>query len=148
MSAKPEEHEGEEEILGGGVWGVDLGVEIEEAHRAACLAGNSTYVDPETGYSVFTAPALLKPGRCCGNKCRHCPFGHYAVRPNAFMLRTNSLTEPMLLSPTKNASLSSPSIALLWDGSLPALLALQLTRCCMGCAISSLGAPWVVLSAH
>ncbi|CAI7842554.1 unnamed protein product, partial [Closterium sp. NIES-54] len=115
----------EEEIIGGGVWGVDLGVDVEEAHRAACAAGDSTYIDPETGYSVFTAPALLKPGRCCGNKCRHCPFGHYAVRTNAFMSRTNSLTEPMLLAPTKGPVPSSPALALLWDGSLPALLALQ-----------------------
>ncbi|CAI5477242.1 unnamed protein product [Closterium sp. Yama58-4] len=56
---------------------------------------------------------------------RHCPFGHYAVRTNAFMSRTNSLTEPMLLSPTKAPAPSSPALALLWDGSLPALLALQ-----------------------
>ncbi|CAI5995460.1 unnamed protein product [Closterium sp. NIES-64] len=137
MSANPEEkYEGdspscrpsseeEEGIIGGGVWGVDLGVDVEEAHRAACAAGNSTYIDPETGYSVFTAPALLKPGRCCGNKCRHCPFGHYAVRTNAFMSRTNSLAEPMLLAPTKGPAPSSPALALLWDGSLPALLALQ-----------------------
>ncbi|CAI5941735.1 unnamed protein product [Closterium sp. NIES-65] len=188
MSANPEErYEGdspscrpssssEEEIIGGGVWGVDLGVDVEEAHRAACAAGNSTYIDPETGYSVFTAPALLKPGRCCGNKCRanvftspfppslfppflppfhlslalcspfglqalplrhchlghyaalplrHCPFGHYAVKTNAFMSRTNSLAEPMLLAPTKGPAPSSPALALLWDGSLPALLALQ-----------------------
>eukprot|EP00959_Pyramimonas_sp_CCMP1952_P166079 3471133-Pyramimonas_sp.AAC.1 len=36
------------------------------AHEAACKAGQAKYIDPKTGYSVFTEAALLKRGRCCG----------------------------------------------------------------------------------
>ncbi len=53
--------------------------DIEEAHRDACETNRSTYTDPSTGYSVFTEEALLKKGKCCGNGCRHCPYGHYNV---------------------------------------------------------------------
>lgn len=37
-----------------------------------------TYIDPATGYSVFTT-AYLKRRPCCGNGCRHCPWGHVNV---------------------------------------------------------------------
>ena len=37
-----------------------------------------TYIDPDTGYSVFTQ-AYLKRRPCCGNGCRHCPWGHINV---------------------------------------------------------------------
>lgn len=43
----------------------------------ACLAeeaGHRTYVDPESGYTVFTARALSEQGKCCGSGCRHCPY--------------------------------------------------------------------------
>lgn len=48
-------------------------------HEAACARGETTYRDPETGYTVFTATAHLKRGKCCGSACRHCPYGHEAV---------------------------------------------------------------------
>ncbi|GMH63816.1 hypothetical protein TrST_g12054 [Triparma strigata] len=50
-------------------------------HRAACQEKppRDTYVDPDTGYSVFTA-ACLKRRPCCGNGCRHCPWGHKNVK--------------------------------------------------------------------
>lgn len=45
--------------------------EIEAAHAAACAACASTYQDPNTGYTVFTAHFLRdKQGWCCGNRCR------------------------------------------------------------------------------
>jgi hypothetical protein len=43
-------------------------------HRRAVEVGEATYLDPETGYQVMTAPALLARGYCCGNGCRHCPY--------------------------------------------------------------------------
>lgn len=49
------------------------------AHDAAVALGLSTYIDPETGYQVFTELAHEKRGKCCGNACRHCPFGHVNV---------------------------------------------------------------------
>ena len=45
-------------------------LDIEEAHTAACDAGESKYTDPATGYKVFTSAAHEKRGFCCGNACR------------------------------------------------------------------------------
>eukprot|EP00238_Polyblepharides_amylifera_P000359 CAMPEP_0196573630 /NCGR_PEP_ID=MMETSP1081-20130531/3503_1 /TAXON_ID=36882 /ORGANISM="Pyramimonas amylifera, Strain CCMP720" /LENGTH=116 /DNA_ID=CAMNT_0041891409 /DNA_START=164 /DNA_END=514 /DNA_ORIENTATION=+ len=49
-------------------------------HRTALEVGAETYTDPTTGYSVFTE-IFLRGRPCCGNKCRHCPYGHVNV-PN------------------------------------------------------------------
>jgi hypothetical protein len=45
------------------------------AHEAALQRGETTYVDPETGYRVFTEHAHLARGHCCKSGCRHCPYG-------------------------------------------------------------------------
>lgn len=47
-------------------------------HRFAVAKGRDTYIDPSSGYSVFTQ-VYLKRRQCCGNGCRHCPFGHVNV---------------------------------------------------------------------
>ena len=52
---------------------------ISELHQAACDQGSNTYIDPASGYQVMTSKALLKQGSCCGNSCRHCPYGHINV---------------------------------------------------------------------
>lgn len=49
--------------------------EAAAAHAAAVAAGSATYVDPDTGYTVFTAEEHLRRGYCCENDCRHCPYG-------------------------------------------------------------------------
>jgi hypothetical protein len=51
-------------------------------HAEACAAGQLHYVDPETGYRVFTELAHLQRGYCCGSRCRHCPFDHVNVPQN------------------------------------------------------------------
>lgn len=48
--------------------------DIEELHNAACEREEPTYIDPKTGYCVFTAFHLLTRGKCCGCGCRHCPY--------------------------------------------------------------------------
>ena len=48
--------------------------EIRRRHDAAVLAGDPSYVDPATGYQVFTARYLLDRGHCCDSLCRHCPY--------------------------------------------------------------------------
>jgi len=48
--------------------------EILARHRAAVASGLSTYRDPATGYTVFTAAYLAERGYCCANACRHCPW--------------------------------------------------------------------------
>ena len=47
-------------------------------HRKACERECDQYVDPASGYKVFTAHHLGKRP-CCGNRCRHCPWAHRNV---------------------------------------------------------------------
>jgi hypothetical protein len=51
-------------------------------HEEACARGEKTYLDPETGFVVFTSLAHLQRGKCCGSACRHCPYDHANVRGN------------------------------------------------------------------
>ena len=46
------------------------------AHDQAVAAGTPTYLDPDTGFVVFTGVALAARGYCCGSGCRHCPYDH------------------------------------------------------------------------
>jgi len=48
-------------------------VDIENAHSLAMVRGELTYIDPKTGFNVFTEKAALDRGICCGRGCRHCP---------------------------------------------------------------------------
>ena len=47
---------------------------ILAAHHAARVAGESSYVDPATGYLVMTSDELARRGSCCRHGCRHCPY--------------------------------------------------------------------------
>ena len=53
--------------------------DIEEAHACAVRQGQTSYLDPATGYSVFTQLASEQRGHCCGSGCRHCVYGHQNV---------------------------------------------------------------------
>jgi cob(I)alamin adenosyltransferase len=55
--------------------GVEAPVDIEDLHQRALLRGSTTYQDPATGFTVFTNKIHLERGTCCGNQCRHCPYG-------------------------------------------------------------------------
>ena len=48
-------------------------------HERACRAGEEFYLDPETGWRVFTEVGLRRRGNCCGSGCRHCPYAHEEV---------------------------------------------------------------------
>ena len=54
--------------------------DIEDLHLSALLQQERTYIDPETGFTVFTELTHLKRGTCCGNQCRHCPYGFENVK--------------------------------------------------------------------
>lgn len=54
--------------------------DIEELHRIAVDQGSTTYIDPDTGFTVFTELAHQRRGFCCGNMCRHCPYDWVNVR--------------------------------------------------------------------
>lgn len=47
---------------------------IMAAHNAALETGEDGYLDPATGYFVFTAAFLADRGTCCDSGCRHCPY--------------------------------------------------------------------------
>ncbi|MFK8023054.1 MAG: DUF5522 domain-containing protein [Ilumatobacter sp.] len=48
--------------------------EIRSRHQQALATGASTYVDPTSGFSVFTAGFLASRKYCCASGCRHCPY--------------------------------------------------------------------------
>ncbi|MFN7151239.1 MAG: DUF5522 domain-containing protein [Microthrixaceae bacterium] len=49
--------------------------DVMAAHDAACRRGDDQYVDPRSGYPVFTSDFLAGRGTCCDSGCRHCPYG-------------------------------------------------------------------------
>ncbi|XP_033477126.2 uncharacterized protein C1orf53 homolog [Epinephelus lanceolatus] len=64
---------------------------IHRAHTEACAAKKQMYVDPSSGYKVFTEYAHLQRGKCCGSACRHCPYGQVNVKDPAMKKQFNSL---------------------------------------------------------
>lgn len=66
-------------------------LEIHKLHADACEARKRLYIDPSTGYKVFTAFAHLKRGKCCGSACRHCPYDQVNVEDAAKKKHFNSL---------------------------------------------------------
>lgn len=54
---------------------------IYMVHLKAVKQHKLTYKDPETGYTVMAISQLLLNGKCCGNGCRHCPYGHVNMDP-------------------------------------------------------------------
>lgn len=76
---------------------VEIG-EIEEAHASAVRAGQQSYADPATGYSVFTELASFARGYCCGSGCRHCPYAHLNAPAER---QRNALTRSVLVRVTR-----------------------------------------------
>jgi ATP-binding cassette subfamily B (MDR/TAP) protein 1 len=92
---------------------------IEELHRAADDAGRDTYIDPASGYQVLTSKALLKQGACCGNSCRHCPYGHINVSDPERVKQ--KLLAPVMMNWTGKAKTID---ILFWSGGKDSFLAL------------------------
>lgn len=91
----------------------------QAAHQAACVAGEDHYIDPDTGYFVFTAVELERRERCCGAGCRHCPFGHAQVRPAR---REVLATDPWIAE--RGDWSDAPCDVLSWSGGKDSMLAL------------------------
>lgn len=51
----------------------------DERNERLGLEPGDYYFSAE-GFLVFTEQYHRKRGYCCGNWCRHCPFGHEAVK--------------------------------------------------------------------
>ena len=86
--------------------------------RDAVARGAERYMDPATGYMVFTEAVHRRRGTCCGGACRHCPFGHEAVRAAARPLRTHA---PTLLM--RGPSTGTHTDVVFWSGGKDAWLA-------------------------
>jgi ATP-binding cassette subfamily B (MDR/TAP) protein 1 len=69
--------------------------QIEDLHRIACINRETSYKDPATGYSVLTAHFLKERRVCCGNRCRHCPYGHANVKDED--KRQNRIQNPVIM---------------------------------------------------
>lgn len=52
----------------------------QKLHDEACAAGKRRYVDPKTGFTVFTRLEHEARGYCCKSGCRHCPYGFVKER--------------------------------------------------------------------
>lgn len=82
------------------------------AHNSACSNKESFYLDPETGFHVFTQYALRQRGRCCGSGCRHCPYNHENVKDKAAKIQQPAfLHEEWIVNNEERSSLFSLSSA-------------------------------------
>jgi len=93
---------------------------FDELNLQACANGFDTYKDPISGYQVLTSEALLKKGKCCGNSCRHCPFGHLNVENPAGESRL--IKHPVLINWIANKNALD---VLFWSGGKDSFLTLM-----------------------
>ncbi|KAG5477882.1 hypothetical protein LSCM1_05184 [Leishmania martiniquensis] len=59
--------------------------EIKALHAEAVTNGEDTYIDARTGFTVMTRLGLMRNRKCCGSRCRHCPYGHVNVMPKRLL---------------------------------------------------------------
>jgi ATP-binding cassette subfamily B (MDR/TAP) protein 1 len=93
---------------------------FDELNLQACANGFDTYKDPISGYQVLTSEALLKKGKCCGNSCRHCPFGH--VNVENFVGKRQLIKQPVLINWVANTNKLD---ILFWSGGKDSFLTLM-----------------------
>jgi ABC-type Fe3+-hydroxamate transport system substrate-binding protein/diphthamide synthase (EF-2-diphthine--ammonia ligase) len=73
-----------------------------QVHKQACDEGKLTYIDPASGYSVFTELGHKKRGNCCGSGCRHCPYNHQNVKD-----KVSRIQQPSVLHTSSSKTLFS-----------------------------------------
>jgi diphthamide synthase (EF-2-diphthine--ammonia ligase)/ABC-type hemin transport system substrate-binding protein len=98
----------------------DLGTPFAKLHDEACRRGDHCYIDPETGYHVFTEVAHKARGRCCGSGCRHCPYNHQNVKDKAACIK-----EPAFLHYRINKDPSNPIKVLFFSGGKDSFLTIR-----------------------
>jgi hypothetical protein len=47
---------------------------LTKLHDEAVAKDQNFYIDPATGFIVMTSVGLTRRGKCCNQKCRHCPY--------------------------------------------------------------------------
>lgn len=93
--------------------------DVWSVHSAACERGEATYIDPQTGFMVFTKVGLLQRGKCCGAGCRHCPFEHESVPTKR---RSRRIQQPAWLTDARPHS-TDGNVILFWSGGKDSFLA-------------------------
>ena len=93
---------------------------FEELNRLASESGHDTYADPHSGYQVLTSDALRRQGKCCGNSCRHCPYGHINVKATQNPML--EITKPVLMN---WAPIEGDVDILFWSGGKDSFLTLM-----------------------
>ena len=89
---------------------------IQSAHKEAVQSGKPGYIDPQSGLFVMTEAYLRSRGRCCGNGCRHCPFGRS-------LPEEQSNDQNQLIFPEGMNHLPDSCVALFWSGGKDSYLA-------------------------
>ena len=90
-------------------------------HEEACERAETTYIDPQTGFTVFTRLGLLAREKCCGAGCRHCPFGHESVPTKR---KASRIQQPAWLTDARPDQDGELAI-LFWSGGKDSFLALR-----------------------
>ena len=101
---------------------------FDQIHIEACERRERFYIDPTTGYQVFTEIAHKERGRCCGSGCRHCPFDFENVKDTHFIMRPSWLNQRVECADGSSSSSSgmSRNVKLLfWSGGKDSFLALR-----------------------
>jgi ATP-binding cassette subfamily B (MDR/TAP) protein 1 len=93
---------------------------FDELNQQASANGFDTYKDPISGYQVLTSEALLKKGKCCGNSCRHCPFGY--VNVEVLVGERQLIKQPVLINWVENTNQLD---ILFWSGGKDSFLTLM-----------------------
>lgn len=83
-------------------------VQNSRLHTRAMDMGRDCYRDPNTGVVVFTRQFLLR-GACCGEDCRHCPYGRVPGRCQTDSRRLHHKKHHSISSDASSSSLSSTS---------------------------------------
>ena len=85
-------------------------------HTKAQANGESGYIDPDSGLFVMTEATLRSRGKCCGNGCRHCPYGRS-------LTHAGQKQPPTLFSPSGAKPISPDTVVLFWSGGKDSFLA-------------------------
>jgi len=93
--------------------------EARRRHDEATKNGEPGYIDPATGFMVFTRKALLARGVCCGCGCRHCPYHHQSVE---FEARAGTIVQPAWMTSWPLAEREAVNL-LFWSGGKDSYLA-------------------------
>jgi diphthamide synthase (EF-2-diphthine--ammonia ligase) len=100
-------------------------------HAAAVARGDNFYTDATSGLMVMTQLAHASRGRCCGSGCRHCPYAHERMSPEARALK---IAQPAWLVPPRKGTFfeasdaRGPVTVLFWSTGKDSFLALRALR--------------------